>query len=130
MAALIRKKSRLTEDESLLANTRRIADLVADKKAKDIKAYDLRGLTIMADVFVICTATSEPQMKAVYNAVREGMREIGVAPLNTEGTYSGEWLLMDFGSVLFHIFRPESREFYDLDGLWGDAPRIPLELEE
>ena len=88
----------------------------------------MRGLTIIADVFIVCTANSEPQMKAIYNSVREGMREIGLAPINTEGVYSGGWLLMDFGSVLFHIFRQEARDFYDLDGLWADAPVIPLDI--
>ena len=128
MVALLKKKSNQDTDDSLFANTRRIAELVADKKAQNIKALDVRGLTIIADVFIVCTANSEPQMKAIYNSVREGMREIGMAPINTEGVYSGGWLLMDFGSVLFHIFRQEARDFYDLDGLWADAPAIPLDV--
>ncbi len=128
MAALLKRKTNQEADDSLLANTRRIAELVADKKAQNVKALDVRGLTIIADVFVVCTANSEPQMKAIYNSVREGMREIGLAPINTEGVYSGGWLLMDFGSVLFHIFRQEARDFYDLDGLWADAPVIPLDI--
>jgi len=128
LAALLKRKTNQEADDSLLANTRRIAELVADKKAQNVKALDVRGLTIIADVFVVCTANSEPQMKAIYNSVREGMREIGLAPINTEGVYSGGWLLMDFGSVLFHIFRQEARDFYDLDGLWADAPVIPLDI--
>ena len=128
MVALLKKKSNQDTDDSLFANTRRIAELVADKKAQNIKALDVRGLTIIADVFIVCTANSEQQMKAIYNSVREGMREIGMAPINTEGVYSVGWLIMDFVSVLFHIFRQEARDFYDLDGLWADAPAIPLDV--
>ncbi len=108
----------------------RIAELAADKKARDIRAYNVHGMTLITDVFVMCTVTSEPQMKAVANAVREGMREVGVPPLNTEGNHRGNWLLIDYGEVIVHVFREEARAFYDLDGLWGDAPEIALELDQ
>jgi len=127
--ATLKKKRADIEDTAFLANTRKIASLVADKKARDIRAYDVRGLTLMADAFVMCTATSEPQMKAVYNAVREGMKDIGIAPLNTEGAFSGGWLLLDYGAIIFHVFREAAREFYDLDGLWADADEIALDLD-
>lgn len=106
-----------------------MADLAADKKARDIKAYDVRGLTLIADAFVICTATSEPQVKAIYNAVREGMKAVGVAPFKGEGDFTSGWVLLDYSTILFHIFRAEARDFYDLDGMWADAPEIPLQLE-
>ncbi len=111
------------------ANTFRIAEIAADGKAQAIKAYDVRGLTVIADDFVMCTATSEPQCKAVFNAVKDGMKEIGIAPLHAEGTPQNEWLVLDYGDVIFHIFREQARDFYDLDGLWGDAPQIELDLE-
>ncbi len=130
MPKLVIKKTEPESDASFLANTLRIAHLAADKKAVDIKAYDVRGLTLMADSFLLCTATSEPQMKAVYNAVREGMKEVGVAPLHTEGTYHDGWLLMDFSTVILHVFRQQAREFYDLDGMWADAPEIELDVVE
>ncbi len=113
-----------------MANVLRMADLAADKKALEIKAYDVRGMTLIADALVICTARSEPQLKAIFNGVREGMKEVGVAPYRSEGEFGSGWVLLDYSTVIFHIFREEARAFYDLDGMWGDAPRISLELDE
>ena len=129
MPKLVKKKKSPAEDESFLANAQKMAALAAEKKALDIRAYDVRGLTLVADSFVLCTATSEPQLKAVYNAVHDGMKEIGVAPLHSEGEFRGGWLLIDYGSVIFHVFREQARTFYDLDGLWADAKTILLDLD-
>lgn len=130
MTLTARKKSLPLEDDSFLPNVRRIAELAATKKAQHIVARDVRGLTLIADSFVICSATSEPQLKAVFSTVVDGMKEVGVRPLRTEGTFQGGWMLIDYGTVIFHLFRPAAREFYDLDGLWGDAKPIPLDLDE
>ncbi len=129
MATLTTKATPQSEDRAI-ANTLRIALLAADKKAADLRAYDVRGLTLIADTFILCTVHSMPQMKAVLNAVKEGMKEIGVAPLHCEGDAESDWLLMDYGEILFHVFRDKARLFYDLDGLWGDAKTIGLELED
>ena len=94
-----------------------------------MKAYDVRELTVVADAFLLCSAQSEPQLRAIYNEVREGMREIGKHPLHSEGAFNGGWLVIDYGAIVFHLFREESREFYDLDGLWADAPLIELDIE-
>ena len=128
MAILVKKNNR-TEEDSFMANAIRIAELAAGIKAKDISAFDLRGLTLVADAFVIASATSEPQMKAVVNAIKDGMREIGVSPLRTEGTHTAGWLLIDYGSIIVHVFREEAREFYNLDDMWADAKPIPLDLD-
>lgn len=127
MARLVRKQTQQTSD--YLADTRRVAELAAQHKAMDIKAYDVHGLTLIADSFVVCSANSEPHMKAVANAVRDGMKEVGVRPLGTEGEASGAWLIVDFGYIIFHLFRAEARTFYDLDGLWGDAPEVDLQFD-
>jgi ribosome-associated protein len=124
------KKPTDTNESDFLPNTRRIASLAADYKAADIRAYDVRELTPIADSFVVCTAASEPQVKAVFRSVKAGMKEIGVAPLHAEGTSNSSWLLLDYGAIIFHVFREEARDFYDLDGLWGDAPAIDLGLDE
>jgi ribosome-associated protein len=130
VAALLRRKSgSATDAAEYKAHTLRAASLAADKKAEDIRAYDIHGLTVVADSFVLCTVGSEPQMKAVIGNVREGMREAGVRLLHEEGRNDGGWMLLDFGSVILHVFRKDAREFYDLDGLWADAPAIPLDLE-
>ncbi len=115
---------------SSLTIVKTIAKVAFDKKAKDIKAYNLKGLTLLADSFVLCTVMSEPQQKAVYNAVYEELKKKGIIPLSTEGTFQDNWMVMDYGSVVFHIFKPKAREYYDLDGMWGDAPLINLKLEE
>ncbi len=123
------RKTHTPKEESYLPMTLRIAESAAGKKAKDIKAYDVRDFTVMTDAFLLCTATSEPQMKAVLNAVREDMREAGRSPRNVEGMHRDGWVLMDYGEVIVHIFREAARAFYDLDGMWADAPQIPLDLD-
>lgn len=129
MPRLVRKRRGAREPE-FLAHTHRVAAAAADHKALDLKAYDVRDLTLIADCFVVCSAASEPQMKAIYQSVRRQMKEVGVEPLHAEGVPSDSWLVLDFGAVIFHVFRMEAREFYDLDGLWGDAPLIDLEFLE
>ena len=128
MAILVKKNN--SEDASLLAHVLRVADLALEKKATEIKAYDMRGLTLITDAFVNCTANSEPQMKAIMNSIRNGMVEVGVKANHVEGDSTGGWILLDFSDVIVHIFRKESREFYDLDGMWGDAKEIALDLDE
>lgn len=128
MAKLVKKADRHVEN--ILPNVRRIADLLANFKAIDVRAYDVRGLTIIADCFIMCSAGSVPQFKAMYNGVREGMKEIGVAPLHEEGAAASHWIVLDYGTIIVHLFRGEAREFYDLDGLWADAPLIPLDLDD
>lgn len=125
---MLKKKTPVAETP-VIANAVRIATLAAEKKAKDIRAFNLEGLTLIADCFVLCTATSEPQMKAVCSAILEGMKKIGTSPLHIEGNHRSDWLLLDYGDIIVHLFREEAREFYDLEGLWGDAPEIALHLE-
>ncbi len=128
MAKLV-KKSKQDED-SFLPATLRIGELAHNRRALDVRAYDVRKLTLIADSFVLCSASSQPQVKAIFDAVKEGMSEVGVRPFHVEGGPRDGWMLMDYGTVIFHIFREETREFYDLDGLWGDAPKIDLDLED
>ncbi len=112
-----------------MADTLRMAHAAYAHKGLDIRAYDVRGLTILADCFVFCSATSEPQMKAILTAVRQEMRDAGSRPLHAEGEPASGWLVLDYGNVIFHLFREEKRTYYDLDGLWGDAAAVDLELE-
>ncbi len=117
------------DQPDFLPNVLRIAEILASFKGKLIKAYDLRELTVVADCFVLCSVSSEPQFKAVYNGVREGMKTVGVSPLRVEGEVTGGWLIVDYGNIVLHVFRETAREFYDLDGLWGDAPQVALDLD-
>ena len=128
MAKLIKKTPQ--QEIAFLPNARRMALIAQKFRAKNIEAYDVRELTVLADAFLLCSVTSDPQLKAVYNGVREGMKEIGLIPLHAEGEISSNWLLLDYGDIIFHIFRERAYEFYDLGGLWGDAPILDLDLDE
>ena len=102
-----------------------------DKKAEDILLLDLRGLSPVTDFFVICTATSNPQMRAVRDEIVEKMRdEQQQKPLFHEGGYESQWLIVNYPNVMVHILTPEKREFYSLEELWGDAPKIEFRPEE
>ena len=97
------------------------------KKGQDIKVLETGHLTTLADYFVICTATSTTQIKAMSDACEEAMEKNGERVHHIEGHRGGTWLLMDFSAVVVHIFMDEARKFYDLERLWGDAEEIPLE---
>ena len=128
MARLTPKSSERTPD--FLPHVLRIGTIAADYKAIDLRAYDVRDLTLIADSFVICSAASEPQFKAIANGIRDRMKKAGVRLLRSEGEPRGGWRVLDYGIVIVHIFREEARAFYDLDGLWGDAPAIDLGSSE
>lgn len=101
-----------------------------DKKATDIVLLDLTGESDVCDYFLICTANSAPQMDAVVDEVEEKVeRNTGIKPLSREGRAGARWTLLDYGSVIVHVFLPEARDYYRLERLWGDAPRVALNLE-
>ena len=93
-----------------------------DKKATDISLLDVSGLTIVADYFLICTAQSAAQAKAVGEAVRDAIKKkCGRNPLGIEGLEQGWWVLLDFGDILVHVFQEEAREYYQLEETWAGA---------
>ena len=103
----------------------RCAQAVSDKKASDIVILDLRGISTFTDYFVICSGSSEPQLKAIGSSVRELSRtEGGRKPLNEDGFPASQWVVVDFGDVIVHVFHEERRDFYDLESLWKDAPGV------
>ena len=103
------------------------AKALDEKKGGDIAAIEITEQTTLADYFVLCTATSTTQIKAMSDACEEAMEKQGERVHHIEGHRGGTWLLMDFSSVVVHIFMDEARKFYDLERLWGDAEEIPLE---
>lgn len=103
---------------------RRVVDLAADKKASDVVLLDVGTLTTVADYFVICSGASERQLGAIADGIVEGMRAAGVRPIGREGGADAHWLLLDFGSVIVHIFAPPERDYYALERLWADAPLL------
>ncbi len=104
-----------------------IAKAALDKKAEDVTVLDVRGLTSYADYFVVMTADSDRQASAIADHVEETMKRQGVSKVSVEGYETGRWILVDYGDVVAHVMNKESRGFYDLEGLWADAPRFQVE---
>lgn len=100
------------------------ARVACDAHAEDIVILDLRGLSSVADFFVIASGTSDRQMRAIADHVEAEARKFGEKPYGTSGYDSASWVLADYVDVVIHLFSPERRRYYDLEMLWGDAPRI------
>ena len=113
--------------EELAQLCARIGD---DKKADDILILDLRSLTYITDFFVIVTGNNPRQLQAISSAVREEMAARGVRPIGIHGEGEARWVLHDYGSVVLHLFDAEWRKLYDLELLWGDAPRLEWRPEK
>lgn len=100
-----------------------IAEYADDRKAIDIVELDLRGVLGYADYFVICSGNTDRQVKAIHDGIHMQMKtEHGMLPRRVEGLPQAQWVLMDYLDVVVHIFTPETREFYRLEQLWGEAP--------
>jgi ribosome-associated protein len=110
-------------------NTARLCAAAAtEKKAGDIVLLDMRGVSDFTDFFLICSGSSEPQLKAIASSIRERTRdELGVQPLAADGFPASQWLVIDYGDVICHLFLESKRAFYDLEDLWSDARRVDLE---
>ncbi len=107
------------------------ANAINNKKGKEINAVKVDELTVLCEYFLICTANSSTQIRAIADEVEDKLKESGVTPHHIEGKASG-WIALDYGSVIVHIFGRNEREFYALDKMWADAESINLEniLEE
>lgn len=103
-----------------------LAKALDSKKGNEIKVLKTQDLTTLADYFVICTATSNTQVKAMSDACEEAMEKNGEHVHHIEGHRDGTWLLLDFSDVVVHVFTDETRKFYDLERLWGDAEEVDL----
>ncbi|HET9492737.1 MAG TPA: ribosome silencing factor [Chloroflexia bacterium] len=99
-------------------------DIAEDRKAEDIVMLDIRKLSIIADYFVICTGTGDRHVRAIAREIDEKLGEQGTNPFNIEGMNDAEWVLMDYGQVLVHIFNREMRERYGLEQLWAGAQPV------
>lgn len=101
----------------------RAAELSLELKASDVVVLDLRGISTATDYFVIASGTSDVQVKAISDHVLQGLKKDRVRPEHLEGLRGGRWVLMDYVDFVVHVFHPEARNFYQLERLWGDAPR-------
>ena len=115
--------------ESALAILKLAAHTVVAKKGRDLIALDLRVLNGVADYFLICSGSSEVQVKAIAEAVEDKLRESGAKVWHVEGLQGRRWVLLDFVEVVVHVFHEKTRDYYMLDRLWGDAGRVDLGLD-
>lgn len=113
-----------TEDAVRIA-----ARAASEKKATDLVVLDLRKAASFTEYFLICTGASTRQVQAVSNAVEEILLKRGKRPLHIEGYSSAEWILLDYGDFIVHVFSAASRRFYDLERLWRDAPRVEVKMD-
>ncbi|MDQ0339592.1 ribosome-associated protein [Caldalkalibacillus uzonensis] len=105
-----------------------VVDSAEEKKAQDVVVLDIRGLSVVADYFVICHGNSETQVQAIAESIRDKAEELGLNPKPMEGLDQSRWVLLDLGDVVVHVFHREEREFYNLEKIWADASRVELSL--
>ena len=111
-------------DSKLFAE--KIADLIFNKKGYDVRIIDLRSLTTFSDFFVICSADSDTQVKAIADEIDKSLRDEGIKCWHKEGYMALSWVLLDYVDVVVHVFKKDAREFYNIEKLWGDAPSIEV----
>ncbi|MCG6988998.1 MAG: ribosome silencing factor [Gemmatimonadetes bacterium] len=105
----------------------RAAELALERKGYDVIALDLRGISSATDFFVLASGRSDVQVKAIAEHISEELRREGTRPSHVEGLQGGRWVLLDYIDFVVHVFHPHAREFYQLENLWGDAPRWEAE---
>ncbi len=115
-------------DDAGLAEALRALALALEKKALEPVLLDVRGLCTYCNFQLVVSGRSDRQVDAIGEAILIGLKSEGVKPLGTEGKRSGHWVLLDFGDFVVHVFHHPSRDHYDLEGLWVDAPRVPIEV--
>ena len=111
-------------DDDIAARVAAAVAAADDRQAVDLKVLDLAGVSDFTDFFLICSGTNDRQVSAIADAVDGALREMKMRPLHQEGTNRGRWVLLDYGDFIVHVFRDETRRFYSLERLWGDAPEV------
>jgi ribosome-associated protein len=102
----------------------RIADILAETPASDTVVLDIRGLSTFSDFFVICSGENERQLRAIAERLQEELRDVGVRPRRVEGTPRSGWMVIDYNDAIVHVFDNELRDFYKMERLWAEAPRL------
>lgn len=127
--APVAKRAARKKPRKLTAEVSKAVRAALDKKAMDVVVLDLRDTPAFTDFFILCSGNSQRQVKAIADAVEEALREAKVRPAHVEGYDRAEWVLMDFFTFIVHVFTPQTRSFYALERLWGDAERIEVSDE-
>lgn len=128
-AAATATADKKSKRKKLPAEVSRTVRAALDKKAADVVVLDLRNTSAFTDFFVLCSGTSQRQVKAIADAVEEALRAAKVRPAHVEGYDRADWILMDFFTFIVHVFTPQTRTFYALERLWGDAEKIEVSDE-
>jgi ribosome-associated protein len=102
------------------------AQAIDEKKGEDVLLLDVSGLLVVTDVFLLASGTSTRHVRSLMDDAEVALREIDRRPIRREGAEYGEWVLLDYGDVVIHVFEKETRSYYDLERLWADAPQIPF----
>jgi len=118
---LARKKENGSRERALLC-----VNASLEKKAKDLIILNVREASAFADYFILCSGTSDRQVRAVAAAIRENLKRAGILPLGIEGEDAGRWILLDYDDVIIHVFLESARTFYDLERLWSGATRMAV----
>lgn len=103
---------------------RELVNAITDKKGFDIAMLDVRSVSLLADYFIICSGDTERQIKSLVDDIRERAEDSGFKPLQIEGTPASGWMVLDYGSIIAHVFLPAQRDYYQLEELWSDAPLV------
>jgi ribosome-associated protein len=115
------KKDLSTRQKTLLA-----INAALEKKAKNIVILNIKNITSFADYTIVCSGTSDRQVQSIASFIEENMKKAGTLPLGIEGEKGGRWVLMDYADVVVHVFYEPVREFYDIERLWSDAPKMEV----
>jgi ribosome-associated protein len=124
-----KSKKKAAEASPLSGDVGRAVKAALDKKATDVVVLDLRHTPAFTDFFVLCSGQNARQVQAIADAIEEALRAGKVRPSHVEGYDRAEWILMDFFTFIVHVFTPQTRDFYSLERLWGDAERIEVSDE-
>ncbi len=114
----------MTEVKEAFATVQQICKVLAEKQATDIKIVEIRGISDIADYFVICSGRSIPQVKAIFDHLEEQLEKQGKFAVRKEGYSEGRWIAVDYGEVIVHIFHKDTREIYGLDSLWNNGSNV------
>jgi ribosome-associated protein len=126
MAKTEKRRTAASGKKRLTGEVGKAVRAALDKKASDVVVLDLRNTPAFTDFFVLCSGQSQRQVKAIADAVEEALRAAKVRPAHVEGYDRAEWVLMDYFTFIVHVFTPQTRAFYSLERLWGDAERIEV----
>ncbi|MFW6200931.1 MAG: ribosome silencing factor [Gemmatimonadota bacterium] len=121
------KEKETTTTFELPADVERAVDLARERKARDVTVLDLKGISSATDHFVICSGTSDIQVRSIAEHLLEELKKEGIRADHVEGLDRARWVLLDYIDFVVHVFHPSAREFYQLENLWGDARRMDFE---